>query len=575
MGQNSSRHSVASSLRGRKSHKPFRKRGHSDLSAAFNMIDVDLSHDQQLNINLATEEELMTLPGISRLIAKNIIEYKQTIGSFRKVEDLALVSGVGASKLEQLRPEICVVTKRKPNASLTSSLNGSTESLTSSVTSMNKSVKMPCHKVINVNKANVFQLMSIRGIDQELAANIVHYREKKGHFKSLDNLVKVKGFSIGHLGFLRHSLSIDMNSNAVEVISHTPQRTPQIIHNQRSLHHRSLRTTLPKLNSTLFDKNELYELLSLKSSRPINEEVFAFRRNGKAALRLATWNLQNFTLDKVDNQGVREVICRTILENGIVACQELGDKEVLDKICAELTNPCITKVQQWSGHRGTWECITSEAMGQLQGSSMEFGGFLYDTSKGIDFIESGLLRPLTNRENGNIPRRSFWVDKVDITIVCVHAPLPKLVKGDRNILAVDDLLKNLNSLKLNENVIVLGDFGLPPLEQGAELDFNPLRENYYTHIVPVGVYTNSNTNYTLAKHHDNIWISKFIRKFFTSHWGIVRQGLSHLAIPNGWTWGGSASDHCPIWAEFYVQLDDEDRSSSPLANGRIKEESTA
>jgi len=59
-------------------------------------------------------------------------------------------------------------------------------------------------------------------------------------------------------------------------------------------------------------------------------------------------------------------------------------------------------------------------------------------------------------------------------------------------------------------------------------------------------------------------------------WGVVRQGLSHLAIPNGWTWGGMVSGHCPVWAEFYVQLNNNDELSPPplAVNGSIKEEST-
>jgi competence ComEA-like helix-hairpin-helix protein len=69
----------------------------------FALLQVD-----QLNVNTASEEELMTLPGITRNIAQNIVEYRQAIGRFKKVEDLALVSGIGADKLDLIRPEICV-----------------------------------------------------------------------------------------------------------------------------------------------------------------------------------------------------------------------------------------------------------------------------------------------------------------------------------------------------------------------------------------------------------------------------------------------------------------------------------
>lgn len=70
-----------------------------NLSATFHVLDTELRWEL-LNINSATEEELMTLPGVTRCIARNIVDYRQAIGGFKKVEDLALVSGVGASRLQ-------------------------------------------------------------------------------------------------------------------------------------------------------------------------------------------------------------------------------------------------------------------------------------------------------------------------------------------------------------------------------------------------------------------------------------------------------------------------------------------
>lgn len=39
---------------------------------------------------------------------------------------------------------------------------------------------------------------------------------------------------------------------------------------------------------------------------------------------------------------------------------------------------------------------------------------------------------------------------------------------------------------------------------------------------------------------------------FNGHSGAIKTGLSHLAIPRGWSWGGPASPFCPIWAEIKV-----------------------
>lgn len=75
------------------------------FSAACNFSNI-LVNQERLNINTATEEELMTLPGVTRAVARSIVEYREYIGGFKKVEDLALVSGVGATKLEQVKFEI-------------------------------------------------------------------------------------------------------------------------------------------------------------------------------------------------------------------------------------------------------------------------------------------------------------------------------------------------------------------------------------------------------------------------------------------------------------------------------------
>ena len=61
-----------------------------------------------MNINTAAEEELMILPGVTRCVARNIVEYRTAIGGFRRVEDLALVSGVGATRLQSFKSDITV-----------------------------------------------------------------------------------------------------------------------------------------------------------------------------------------------------------------------------------------------------------------------------------------------------------------------------------------------------------------------------------------------------------------------------------------------------------------------------------
>lgn len=37
----------------------------------------------------------------------------------------------------------------------------------------------------------------------------------------------------------------------------------------------------------------------------------------------------------------------------------------------------------------------------------------------------------------------------------------------------------------------------------------------------------------------------------TGYANVIREGMCHMAIPRDWTWGGPASDHCPLWIECY------------------------
>lgn len=64
--------------------------------------------NEKVNINSANQTELETLPGIGPSLAQRIIEYRETNGDFKKIEDIQNVKGIGDSKYSNIKDNICI-----------------------------------------------------------------------------------------------------------------------------------------------------------------------------------------------------------------------------------------------------------------------------------------------------------------------------------------------------------------------------------------------------------------------------------------------------------------------------------
>ena len=62
----------------------------------------------QVDINNASEQELIQLKGVGPAIAKRIIEYRNAHGRFSKPDDLLGVRGIGEKTLEKMRAQILI-----------------------------------------------------------------------------------------------------------------------------------------------------------------------------------------------------------------------------------------------------------------------------------------------------------------------------------------------------------------------------------------------------------------------------------------------------------------------------------
>lgn len=59
------------------------------------LMPVSLLAADKVNLNTATQEELMTLEGVGANYAQKIMDYREAHGPFEKIEDITNVKGIG------------------------------------------------------------------------------------------------------------------------------------------------------------------------------------------------------------------------------------------------------------------------------------------------------------------------------------------------------------------------------------------------------------------------------------------------------------------------------------------------
>ena len=80
----------------------------ADLSNEINASKNYSSKSDKININTAGIAELDTLPGIGEAYAKRIIEYRESNGFFKSIEEIKNVSGIGEKRYEAIKDLITV-----------------------------------------------------------------------------------------------------------------------------------------------------------------------------------------------------------------------------------------------------------------------------------------------------------------------------------------------------------------------------------------------------------------------------------------------------------------------------------
>lgn len=129
-----------------------------------------------IDINQATQEDLIKINGVGEVISLRILTQKEKLGGFVSMEQLKEVWGLSPEVILNLNKYFTVI-------------------------------KLPNLNKIDVNNASLKELSKFYYFKNELARQIVKYRSMYGDFKSIEDLMKINGFPVEKANYIALYLS--------------------------------------------------------------------------------------------------------------------------------------------------------------------------------------------------------------------------------------------------------------------------------------------------------------------------------------------------------------------------------
>ncbi|TDD98328.1 ComEA family DNA-binding protein [Flavobacterium cellulosilyticum] len=118
-----------------------------------------------IDINQATQEDLIKIKGIGEVISLRILKFKGSLGGFVSMEQMKDVWGLTPEVIESLNTHFKITVLPKVNK-------------------------------IDINNASIKELSQFPYFNYQLAKQIVTFRSMNGDFKNIEDLTKIKGLSI-------------------------------------------------------------------------------------------------------------------------------------------------------------------------------------------------------------------------------------------------------------------------------------------------------------------------------------------------------------------------------------------
>ncbi|WP_396148861.1 ComEA family DNA-binding protein [Flavobacterium sp.] len=118
----------------------------------------------KIDINQATQEDLIKLYGIGPALSERILKNRESLGGFLSMEQMQFIWGLSPEVIENLNKHFIVTSEPKLNK-------------------------------IDVNNASIKELAKFPYFNYSIAKEIVTYRSMNGEIKNIEDLTKIKGLT--------------------------------------------------------------------------------------------------------------------------------------------------------------------------------------------------------------------------------------------------------------------------------------------------------------------------------------------------------------------------------------------
>ena len=260
-------------------------------------------------------------------------------------------------------------------------------------------------------------------------------------------------------------------------------------------------------------------------------------------LRFAAWNIQKLSKNKVKDDAKLNAIVGVLSKYDLIAITELIHEEALIKIRDTLNQ----KPLEENGKRYSYEI--SEKVGRPGDNDKlnnpEYYAFLYNTEV-IDEVVQKIVR--YPDEKDDFIRDPYWAtfraEEFDFSVIVVH-----LERGDgfteprKEVKALGRVYNHVQIKNKGENdVLLVGDFNLDPCDRDAFNSLMSLGEMEALFHWHKGHRSNAKDDQL----YDNILFDKgYLKPAEYSASDIDKSKMDGI------------SDHQPIWADFFIDGDDD------------------